>query len=126
MIKEVINDVRVVVSNVSLQAEPTCTHLKEKAAKRRQHQAVCKKSLTPELTTTGLALADLRKAGGIVTFSSWSTGIGNHIKAKAIPVGAKVWCSYDPEYSHLNCPEQVKNWFKAHPRAKRCVALETL
>jgi hypothetical protein len=80
------------------------------------------------------AIADLRKEGGIVAFGAWQTGTGNYKKARAIPEGAVVWKKMDCESRNAEfgmparlpkAPAHVCKWFADHPRAQRCVAIQT-
>lgn len=63
------------------------------------------------------AIKDLQDAGGIVARGAWQVGTGNFKKARAVPVGATQYASYD------KAPAHVVAWFAAHPRAQNCVAI---
>jgi hypothetical protein len=126
MLKEVVDGQRVVVSTATLQSEELVMQTKNKTQKARYSTVPAPVKLTraeQDAARTDAALADLRKEGGIVAFGAWQTGTGNYKKARAVPAGAVVWWAHDVNYPHLKCPPNVCDWFSAHVRAKRCIAI---
>lgn len=63
-------------------------------------------------------IKDLRALGGIVARGAWQSGTGNFKKARPVPAGATEYSS-----GNTTAPADVLAWFAAHPRAKRCVAI---
>jgi hypothetical protein len=113
-------------TGLSLQAEPVLQ------AKAKAKLVIAVKPLAVKLNKKEQAILDLQAFGGIVAFGAWQTGTGNYKKSREIPDGAVVWSKIDTEsYQYMpntiirppKAPQHVCDWFAAHPRAKRCVAL---
>lgn len=129
MLKEVIDGKRVVFSSISLQADALITNVSSNKSvslvKNIQRQ-----SKHVDLQNS-VALQDLHSLGGITAYSNWSTGVGNFKKARAVPVGAKVYSSWETKPQgfcitdplKVYAPANVCAWFKMHPRARRCIAV---
>lgn len=121
MLKQIVNGVRTMVSNISLQADHTVTATKF-TAKRTTYTAAVK---APKRTRAEIAQAqddldmrDLLAAGGIVARGAWTAGSGNYKRTRNVPTGACTYASYD-----TSAPAHVRAWFAQHPRAQNAVAI---
>ena len=93
--------------------------LQAETAQKRQHKNDFVPVPAPvKLDKNRQAIIDLHIAGGIVARGAWQIGAGNYKKARDVPDRAAEFRRNDN-----SAPAYVLDWFTAHPRALRCVAL---